>query len=150
MFLPSLLAIGSAIAGCGEQGASSPVAPQIFPGPHDGLTFTFPRESAFVEVVNEGGRGRRANNTAVVAYFSGPDTDLATLPAPLRRQGRAQGWRQRAGRPAHPDPPQGGAPSPSRLATQVGPYAMDGRQCVLTGTLDGRPFRFEFDGSRLR
>jgi hypothetical protein len=145
-----LFAIACLTAGCAERGASSPVGPEIFRGPHGGVTIALPDGKGYAEVVNEGDGRRARTNVAVVTYFLGPDKQSPMTPLPTNLKIKIGEGDTAKTVPLTPSPKSGDPLSSSRLASANGPYAVFDQRCTLTGAVNGESFSLEFDGGRLR
>ena len=137
-------------------GCSSLAPPQAGPqdrvGPHRGVLNVLPGDRGYAEILNSqierpSSRGRAP--TQLLVYFLTPDLKA---PAPVAASGVSVKLTAVTDEPQtvslEPAPDAGDRLGKNRFASKKGSYYLSNAHGELTATIDGQPFRAEFDGGR--
>jgi hypothetical protein len=139
-------------AGCSPT-APTQAGPEDRVGPHRGVLVRLPGDRGYAEVVNskEAGRpgGRERAPAQLLVYFLAPDLKA---PAGVAASGVSVKLTavtdQPETVPLEPAAEPGDPVGKNRFASKKGPYHLSGAHGELSATLDGQPFKAEFDGGR--
>ena len=146
----SLLAL--TLAGCGGgPGGSAAANPDTKYGPHGGLAIPLPGEKGYAEVIAETVPNPKPNAEGVIAvYFLQADlkSPLTPLPTGVTLSIKLPGSEDSKSLTLTPQPKAKDPAGSARVASPVGPYALDRIEGEFSASVDGAAFTKAFVSGR--
>jgi hypothetical protein len=148
-----VVALGMVAIGCSGSSSVSDIDKR--PGPHQGTLVKLPSEQGYAEVLNDAagkGRpsGRQAAASQVIVYFLDPDLKG---PSPATPSNVVVDLSILTGKPPEsvalePAPEANDPLGKKRFVSKAGTYQLAGVHGELSASLDGQPFKGEFNAMR--
>jgi hypothetical protein len=117
------------------------------------LLIALPENSGYAEILNSQTKSRASAGsrppTQVLVYFLNRDLDAPASSSTSNVSVRLTVVTdQPEVVPLEPSPEEATPVGKKRFASKAGPYSLSGVHGELNATIDGKPFRAEFDGGR--